>query len=444
MGEKMGEKISIIIPVIRPEKAKRCIASIYKNGGLPDSQFEIVTEEDHDRIGAPKMIKKLVAKAKHDIVCFLGDDTTVEEDCLKNALDTMQTFPDGWGMVGLNDQHHDGSDVATHWMAHKRLLPFLDGEFFHTGYKHTRCDVELTERCIELGRYIHCLIATITHHHPHTDKALMDEDYMRVYDRDMVVPDQRLYRQRKLDRVGPTLAIAFPLIDDDVSVQFMVSFLAMEKPDFTLLMPRFKVGRMATNIAGIRNDLISQAMGMYGSYSHVIMLDTDQLYPLDTITKMLQHAVDGYKMVGTPVHRSWPPFDPILYRGKLGKYKHVPDEECYSGDMVEVDATGCGAVMYSTDIFLDIPMPWYEIRRGLDGKTVGEDVGVCWKIRNAGHKIFVDTSIEIGHLVKYEVKRETYELYKRLNHMGYREATECYTDYNEQYQDSLFLPGGEH
>ena len=418
----MGEKISIIIPVIRPEKAKRCIASIYKNGGLPDSQFEIVTEEDHDRIGAPKMVKRLVEKAKHEIIVFLGDDTTLEQDCLKNALETMHSFPDDFGLVGLNDHHHEGTDLATHWMAHKKLLPFLDGEFFHTGYIHTRCDVELTERCIELGRYIFCPIAGLTHHHPNYGAADSDDDYKNAYAPDTIIHDQKLHRERKLDRVGPTFAIALPLVDEMVHRNFMVTFMLMAKPDFALLMPRFTPGSMAANIAEVRNDLVQQSMGKYGSYSHLIMLDTDQIYPGDCIEKFVQHAMDGYKIVGTPVHRSWPPFDPILLRGEQGKYLHVSDEECYSGDMIEVDATGCGAIMYSTDIFYDIKYPWFHITKDKDGKTIGEDIGLCQKMKAAGYSIHVDTSIEIGHMVTYEVKRETHMLFRKLNDFQYREA----------------------
>ncbi len=418
----MGEKISIIIPVIRPEGAKKCIQSIHERGGLPESQYEIVTEVDTERIGAPKMVARLVGKAKYDLVMFLGDDTEVEQDCIRNAYDTMQTFPDNWGLVGLNDHHHEGANLATHWLAHKKLLPYLDNEFFHVGYLHTRCDVELTERCIELGRYIHCEIAGLIHHHPNFGTAETDNDYQNAYANDNLVHDQKLHRERKISRVGPTFAIALPLINEMVHRNFMVSFMLMAKPSYTLLMPRFTPGKMAANIADVRNDLVMQSLGQYGSYSHLIMLDTDQIYPFDCIEKFVQHAAEGYKVVGTVVHRSWPPFDAILYRGTPGKYLHVPDKEIYSGDMVEVDATGTGAIMYSTDIFFDIKKPWYQITKDEDGKNIGEDIGLCQKLRNLGIKIFVDTSIEIGHLVTYEVKRETYDLYKKLNHFQYREA----------------------
>lgn len=148
--------ISIIIPVIRPDKAARCCNAIIENSGIPRSQYEIVTEEDKDRIGAPRMVKKLTDESTGDLVCFLGDDTIPQKDFLKNALEAMATLPDGWGLVGFDDNIRLRGQIkaAAHWLGNKKLLPLLDGCFFHTGYKHCWCDNELTIRAAELGRYI--------------------------------------------------------------------------------------------------------------------------------------------------------------------------------------------------------------------------------------------------------------------------------------------------
>jgi len=82
----------------------------------------------------------------------------------------------------------------------------------------------------------------------------------------------------------------------------------------------------------IRNNLVVQAIN--DRCTHLIMMDTDQVYPVDTVTKLMSHDKNA---VGTSVHRRYPPFDNIMYRGKLGKYHHVPDDECFSGELVEVD-----------------------------------------------------------------------------------------------------------
>ncbi len=428
------EKISIIIPAIRPADAKRCIKSIHDKGGLPESQYEILTEIDTERIGCPKMVKRLVGNAKHDLVCFLGDDTEVKQDCLKLALEEMRSFPDGWGLVGLADG--TGRELPTHWLASKKLLPSLDGEFFHTGYGHCFCDKELMDIATDLKRFKASNVAKIKHNHPMVTGAKTDADYKRVYGSEFQKIDLKLYRKRKFARIGHTLGIGLPIINETVSKQLFLSFLQIEKPDYTLFIPRFPHGQMAISHDALRNSLIEQAMGC----SHLIMMDTDQLYPADTIMKLIKHAEDGYDVVGTPVHRSWPPYDVIMYRGRLNGYVHVSEKECYSGDMVEVDATGCGCIMYNMDMFIDMKSPWFESKKSIaSGHTIGEDIGMCWRLRNAGYRIFVDTSIEIIHTHMAPITRQTYELHKRTSGQKIEQVeTECYTDFENKTTDDIF------
>jgi len=196
-----------------------------------------------------------------------------------------------------------------------------------------------------------------------------------------------------------------------------VSFLTLEKPDYTLLIPKFPVGEFPRDIAAVRNNLVEQAL--IEGCSHLLMMDTDQVYrDPETITKLLSHSMP---VVGAPVHRRYPPFDAILLRGDIGRYKYIPDAEVYSGDLIEIDATGTGCILFSMELFNDMQKPWFEI--GLDpssGKVVGEDIGLCHKLRTAGVPIRADTSIEIGHMTTFEVNRNTYELFKSIK--GFRKA----------------------
>lgn len=187
-------RVSVIIPIIRPERVHECIDSILYNAGIDD--YEILSEEDTERIGAPKMVKRLTDRGNGQCVCFLGDDTVAEKDFLKNALDSMATLPDGWGLVGLNDGIRQGK-VAAHWLADKRLLPLLDGEFFNTQYLHCWCDNELTDRCKEMGRFVFSEKSKIIHNHPIIDLKWDDEHYHRVYADEMIIHDMLLFRKRK-------------------------------------------------------------------------------------------------------------------------------------------------------------------------------------------------------------------------------------------------------
>ena len=205
------------------------------------------------------------------------------------------------------------------------------------------------------------------------------------------------------------LGIAWPLTNEYVHSKFVLSWTLMEKPSsFSFFLPEFP-GR----IDAIRNSLVEQALKSY--CTHLLMMDTDQTYPVDTITKLMSH---DKPIVTAKVHRRYPPFDPILYRGSLHKFESVPDEEWKNNSLVRVDATGAGCVLFDLSVFENIEYPWFEetIEKCEDGRNVvGEDVGFYIKAGQAGYEIFADVSIKMGHLSILEITEETYFLFKKLS-----------------------------
>jgi hypothetical protein len=101
-----------------------------------------------------------------------------------------------------------------------------------------------------------------------------------------------------------------------------------------------------------------------------------------------------------------------MYRGKLNEYELIEDFE--DGDLVEVDATGTGCLMFDTRVFREMPGPWFRFRLTDDGRPIGEDFGFCSDLRAMGHKIYVDTSVKCGHLSTMEVNAGTYDLYRAM------------------------------
>lgn len=189
-------KVSICIPWIRKDKLDRCLKSIEENSGMLLSEYEIIIKQDVNRIGCPKMLKELVRNSSGDMIMFLGDDTIPQKNFLKNAIQTMNRFEGKWGLVGLNDG--TGRTLPTHWLAHKRLLQELDGEFFNTNYWHCYCDNELWDRCREIGRYKFSKSSLVMHDHPLINKGTdSDDDYNRVYSEGWVQHDRWLYEMRK-------------------------------------------------------------------------------------------------------------------------------------------------------------------------------------------------------------------------------------------------------
>lgn len=219
------------------------------------------------------------------------------------------------------------------------------------------------------------------------------------------------------------LAIAFPLNFPMVPASFLKTVMLLERPTFNFL--------QAYNgpIDEMRNQLVTEALG--SGCTHMIMMDTDMTYHPETITRLLSHRLD---VVGALCYRRYPPFEPLMMRGEINSYRTIT--EWKDGDLVEVDATGTGCLLFDMDIFKRMRPPWFRFRPNPDtekGGIVGEDIGFCSDLKKAGYKIFVDTSVPAGHLTTLEVTNATWKLYEKMKEVAVRRAIKDTTT-----QQSLF------
>jgi hypothetical protein len=207
-----------------------------------------------------------------------------------------------------------------------------------------------------------------------------------------------------------SLAIGIPLTFPMVPSGFFYSFAHMEKPKEYILIH-------ADNgpIDTLRNDLVEEAL-VIGA-SHIIMMDTDMDYHPQTIPQLLSHKLP---VVGALTFRRYPPFDPIMLRGKLGDYESI--DEWKEGELMEVDATGAGCLLFDMSVFRKMPKPWFKFRHIKTGEGIGEDIGFCSDLKEAGYKIFVDTTVPSGHLTTLCVNHQTYLLYKAMKIEQHKKA----------------------
>jgi hypothetical protein len=197
-------------------------------------------------------------------------------------------------------------------------------------------------------------------------------------------------------RLGIAVPLSFPMIPSP----FFDTFITMDKPQFIYLRSSH------AHIDDMRNDLVQQAF--MNRCTHLIMCDSDQVYHRKTITRLLSHRLP---VVGCLVYRRYPPFDPLMLRGRQGHYTSILEWEPES--LVEVDATGTGCLLFDMAVFRKLPFPWFRFRKGAYGETIGEDFGACIDLKEAGYRIFVDTSIPAGHLSKMEINEGTWKLYNK-------------------------------
>jgi len=158
------------------------------------------------------------------------------------------------------------------------------------------------------------------------------------------------------------------------------------------------------DIAEMRNSIVFDAQKK--ECTHLLFLDTDMIYPVDTIQRLLEHDLD---IVGALTFKRYPPFNPIMMTGEKYRLKYIYP---YDEGLVPVVATGTGCLMINMKVFDKVNKPWFEFIKG-DGKPpVGEDVGFCYKAGDAGFDIYVDTTIKTIHICMMGVD----ETLCKLNH----------------------------
>lgn len=200
------------------------------------------------------------------------------------------------------------------------------------------------------------------------------------------------------------LAIGIPHNFVMIPSNFFDSMMMLKKPSGFIYIRDYSVN----SIDIMRNTIVERALDE--SCTHLIMMDTDQLYHSDTLLQLLSHDLF---VVGALVYRRYPPFDPLMFRGKINYYQSVNKWE--ENGLVEVDATGTGCLMFNTEVFKTIKKPWFKFKKNpnrVKGGVVGEDIGFCSELKKAGYKIYVDTSIPAGHLSTMVVDKNTYDWYK--------------------------------
>ncbi len=195
------------------------------------------------------------------------------------------------------------------------------------------------------------------------------------------------------------LGLGIPLTYDIIYADFFEAFARLEKPDPTLL---FRANTGTIDV--LRNGIVKMALEQ--GCSHLIMMDTDMWFPPDTIMRLLAHNLP---IVGALCFRKYPPFEPFMQKDK----KLI--DEWQENELVEVDRTGTGCILYRMDVFNKISPPWFEFVKNDEGEVLlGEDYCFCDKLTSEGYRIFVDTGVMAEHLSTNRINAAWYKFWKSI------------------------------
>ncbi len=132
--------------------------------------------------------------------------------------------------------------------------------------------------------------------------------------------------------------------------------------------------------------------------THLLFVDTDQVFPVSTLTRLLRHHKD---VVACNIATKSIPASPTA-RKKTSDPKGFPIFTTeHSKGLERVWRIGTGVMLINLRIFSKMPKPWFPIEWAENGEQcVGEDWGFCKKLDHAGIPIYIDHELswEIEHL----------------------------------------------
>lgn len=140
-----------------------------------------------------------------------------------------------------------------------------------------------------------------------------------------------------------------------------------------------------------RNFLVARSLEQGAEW--LFWIDSDQVFPHDTLTRLLSRNVD---IVGPNVARRSSPVGPTAGRLADGGSRMVPvwtsPEQARANELEEVDGLGLGICLVSRRVFETVPRPWFDNRN--------EDYLFCAKAKLAGFKVYCDHGLtpDVGHV----------------------------------------------
>jgi hypothetical protein len=135
-----------------------------------------------------------------------------------------------------------------------------------------------------------------------------------------------------------------------------------------------------------RNQCVGAAQAMKAS--HLLFLDTDMVFPADTLRRLLAHEKD---IVGATYSKRAAPFHPLTIT-EGGKLAQV------SSGLHRVKLLPTGCLLIRLGVFDQLSAPYFNLETE-GGQLRGEDYYFCERARAAGFELWCDgdLSSQLGH-----------------------------------------------
>lgn len=152
--------------------------------------------------------------------------------------------------------------------------------------------------------------------------------------------------------------------------------------------------------AKARNEIAKKAIS--GGYEYVLMVDSDIIIPLNTLSYMLENPVDV--CFGVYPRKNTKTGETELFKDGSFDFVNRYTIDELKEDRVKVKGGGFGCALIRTEVFNNIPYPWFEFISYENNTFLSEDLSFCLKA-SARYQLYADTRVKCGHigrLIQYE------------------------------------------
>ena len=233
------------------------------------------------------------------------------------------------------------------------------------------------------------------------------------------------------------LAIGYPWVSPFIWTFFAENAMNLQRPDNS----RWFRGR-GWCPARRHIDICEQAIE-WGA-SHILIVGSDQVHPEDMIPRLIKRVEEDDCEVITALVPSrghvpnvnMKPFQPMAWRFKSNTEPEFYKDMEQTGDMVEVidpkkgdlqeiDFIGSGVLMFPVDDLLMLPKPWFveHFQPETMNRRACMDTRFVWELKSkAGAKVWVDTTIQVGHINPFVIDRTYQDRFGDWEEKGYGEC----------------------
>lgn len=154
--------------------------------------------------------------------------------------------------------------------------------------------------------------------------------------------------------------------------------------------------------AKARNEIAKKAIS--GGYEYVLMVDSDIILPKDALDNMLDSPVD----VCFGVYPRKTGETELFKEGTLDFQNRYTFKEIENMGKFPVKGSGFGCALIRTEVFENIPYPWFEFISYENNTFLSEDLAFCMKAA-VRYELIADARVRCGHIKKHVLYGDHYD-----------------------------------